>query len=149
MALISILAAVFLFFTVGCGRQVDLDPRDVEAMDQYGYSCDRNSASVELKIINRGSASVDVYLYTRAGGRRRIGMIGGFAKRLKVVGRYELQLGGAFLLRQSSGLSVGNGEAVVQLNPLSCDVGTLEIGSTVNLSSYMGMDFYPDEEFRK
>jgi hypothetical protein len=149
MALISIVAAAFLFFTMGCGRQVDLDPRDQEAMEDYSLGCDRNSASVELKIINRGSASVDVYLYTRAGGRRRIGMIGGFAKRLKVVGRYELQLGGAFVIQQSSGLTIGSGEAIVYLNPLACNVGTLEIGSTVNLSSYMGMDFYPNEEFRK
>jgi hypothetical protein len=150
-ALFAIVAATMLWVVAGCGRQVDLDPRDVEAFAEYEEesACNRTNVSVELKIRNRGSASYELYLYSRSGGRRRVGTIYGFEKRLKILSRVELQLGGAFLVRQSSGLTIGTGEYVVPINLLQCDVGYLELGPTLQMSHYIGMDFYPNDEFKK
>jgi len=118
-----------------------------EYEDEYG--CDRNSPSVDLKIWNRGSASVEVWIYSRSGARRHVGIIYGFEKRLKRVSRYELDLGGTILLRQASGLTLGDGEFHVPIGLLSCDTAVLELGSTVAFSQYIGMDFYPDVEFKR
>jgi hypothetical protein len=149
--LAAVAIAVVLFVMTGCGRQVDLDPRDAEALAAYEeeYGCDRNSPMVELKIHNRSSASFDVWLFGRAGAKRRIGNIGGFDKRLKQVSRYELELGSTFVIRQSSGLTIGSGEYHVPVGLLSCDVGYLELGPNLNMSHYIGMDFYPNEEFKR
>ena len=148
---VAVALAVLLFIFVGCGRNVDLDPRDAEALAQYEEEtgCDRNSPTVELKIQNRGSAAYDVWLFSRAGSKRRIGLISGFDKRLKILNRSELRLGSTFVIRQSSGLTIGSGEYHVETNLLSCDVGYLELGATLNMSQYIGMDFYPNEEFRR
>ncbi len=149
---VAVALALLLFAFVGCGpRGVELDPRDEEMLAQYeeDYGCDRSSASAELKIHNRGSASYDVWLFRRAGGKRRIGTIMGFEKRLKIVSRMELELGSTFVVRQSSGLTIGSGEYHVNVGLLSCDVGYLELGPNLNMSHYIGMDFYPDEEFKR
>lgn len=148
----AILAATALFVAVGaCGRQVELDPRDAEALAEYEEEtgCDRTTVTVQLKINNRGSAGYDVYLYSRSGGRRRLGSIGGFAKRLKLVSRYELEIGGTFVVTQSSGLIIGSGTYRVPVNLLNCDVGYLELGPSLELSHYIGMDFHPNERYRR
>ena len=151
LAFLALIIAIVLFGVAGCGRNVELDPRDAEALAAYEEEsgCDRNTPTVTLKILNRGSAAVEVYLQGRSGATRRIGLFHGFERRLKSVGRYELDLGGSFLLRQASGLSIGTGIHTVPLNLLQCDVGILEIGASVSSSFYMGMDFYPNEDFRK
>ena len=148
-----VLLAIFslgLLTSCGPGR-VELDPRDEMTLEEYEdeFGCDRNSASVDLKIWNRGSASVEVWLYSRAGARRHIGIISGFEKKLKRVSRSELEVGGTFLLRQASGLTLGDGEFQVPIGLLSCDTGYLELGASVAFSQYLGMDFHPDVTFKR
>lgn len=146
-----VLIAIFsLGILTSCGpRGVALDPRDEEAVEEFENICNRRSSTVELKIHNRGSAAYDVWLVRRAGGKRRIGTIGGFERKLKLVARMELELGGTFVVRQSTGLTIGSGEYLVNVGLLSCDVGYLELGPTLNMSHYIGMDFYPNDVFKR
>jgi hypothetical protein len=146
-----VLIAIFsLAILTGCGYGgVDVDPRDAVAVEEWEDGCDRNSPQVELKIANHSSASYEVWLFSRAGSKRRIGLVSGFEKRVKTLNRSDLEPGGTFVIRQASGLAVGGGEYHVQLGLLSCDVGYLELGATITMSQYLGMDFHPDEEFKR
>ncbi len=143
-AIFALVIAFVLFVLAGCSRVggVELDPRDEENLERYieETGCDNRSTMVELKIVNRGMMS-EVYMYTRSGTKRRLGLFDNGVS-IKKLSRHDLEVGGFFIVRAAHGLKF-NDDMPIYMDLLSCDVGTLEIGSTPNLSFYMGGDLYP------
>lgn len=135
----SVLAAFMALAVIqGCGKYVELDPRDEEAVAD---TCDHTSASVTLKVVNRSGFDIVIHVFRGSGGGQslRPAVMARSTTRKRVsrmlldgTGRIELEIvrGGLHRAQQRP----------ISLSPLMCDVGTLMIAADPNMSMYGGAD---------
>jgi hypothetical protein len=132
---VAVALAFMLWAFVGCGSKVPIDPRDEAGLAEWeANQCDTRANRVTLKVrVDPGVLGVEVWMYRRSGGERRLGLMTN--DRDLNLSRTDLEPGGYFRL------VVGrNVVETVWMDLLACDVGTLIIASPVNFSFYMGQD---------
>ncbi len=140
--MLRVLAALLALGAIqGCGRSVELDPRDREAVEAGEVGCDHTSAYVTLKIVNRSGFDIVVHVFRGSGGGRslRPAVMARSTTRKRVsrmlldgTGRIELEI-------VRGGLHSGQ-QRSISLSPLMCDVGTLMIAADPSMSMYGGAD---------
>ncbi len=132
--ILSLGLAFLLWFMVGCGARVPIDPRDEAGLAEWEEGqCDQRGHNVTLQVrVDPGVTGIEAWLHKRAGGQRRLGLF--VSDRDIRLHRQELEVGGAIELKQ------GSHSEWLHLDLLACDVGTLIIAYPLNFSFYMGQD---------
>ena len=138
----TILAAFMALGLIqGCGKHVEVDPRDEAVVASYEESCDRRSPTVTLVVENQGTFSMKVHVISRSGFRRRLQpTVHGFQTERITVNRNLMDSGGYLILEITGGGLVVSPPRPIPLSPMSCDVGTLWIAPSPAMSSYAGSD---------
>ncbi len=127
-----------LFFLVSCAMPNNtLDPRDESAVREWDKSCDTRSMRIRLDVRNYNVSDVQITLVRRDGGERALRpRINGGGKEIYNLNRNDFTQGNYFMLVQKAGMTYG--PAFVELQPIMCDRGFLEIGASLNLSFFIG-----------
>jgi hypothetical protein len=118
---------------------VPVDPRDEEAVRALEKSCNRLS-NATLKVVNRSTFDVKLTIIFRSGGNWPITGFVPPGRSGYTVPRHAFESGGGIVIVPVRG-GMSSGDGYVSLMPLQCDVGTLEIGPTLNQSYFTGADW--------
>lgn len=137
-----VLAAIMALGLIqGCGKRVEVDPRDEAAVAAGESGCDRRSASVNLKIVNRSAFDIVIRVHRGSGGGQSL-RPAVFARTTttKRVSRSLLSGSGWIELQIVRGGLHRPQQHPIHLTPLMCNVGTLMIAADPNMSMYGGAD---------
>ncbi len=137
VSLAVILAVILALGLVGCAGHVPIDPRD--EMESREPECDMTSSMIELKVRNRSSLDVLVYLQRSSGGGRNLRPAAPGLKTVRYkVARSAVTRGYARLTAVRGGMA--SRPAFIQLGPVQCDVGTVNIAPSLGMSMFFGAD---------
>ena len=139
----TLLAMALVAVTVGaCGYNAELDPRDKEAIEEYENACNRRSTRVTLVVENLSTYDLEITVVMRSGARRKLIPYAHSLSRSEYkLPRSTLDSGGALIIVPIRGGLNMHGNGYVEITPMSCDVGTLEVYSTMNQIYYMGAEW--------
>ena len=122
-----VIALLALLFAVSCAT----------TNRQTYDNCDTQSMRIRLNVRNYNANDVLITLIRGSGGGREL------RPRMRSLGRdtynmsrNDFQQGNFFRLVQKTGPN--SGPAFVELEPVLCSTGTLEIGASLNLSFFIG-----------
>ena len=142
MSLAKTLSSFIFMFLAACALpgNAELDPRDELALSERMSKCDDRSMRIRLDVRNNNPSDVHITLVKGSGGFRSLRpKAPGLRKSIYNLSRSDFRQGNFFLLAFRSGVSPGaDNSALVELQPVICARGTLEIGSTLNLSFFIG-----------